>query len=136
MDTSTLTGKTAAEIRLLRRIYPHSSEQIDQICNPLHDMYWSKDWAKARTAARKAARAIPGVDVTLACHNTSGVDIEVLYGVADAPVFVEGQDAHWTTPSGKTRVYHPSAYSKKGRCVYHRRTHKVRVGQLWMEAHK
>lgn len=85
---------------------------------------WDSDYARARTAARKAA------------NSKSGVGVEVIDGSAEAPVYVEGRDGWWTTPSGLTRVYHPSAYSKKGRVVYHCQTHKVVVGELWLEAHK
>ena len=51
------------------------------------------------------------------------------------PPELTGECGYWTTPSGKTRVYHPSAYSKKGRCVYHRTTQEIRVGVIWLLGH-
>ena len=126
-------GKTYHEIAKLVRNSIHSvgpagrielEKAAEPVMQRLSRMGWDKQFAKARTAARKA------------CCSIAGVNVDIVAGTDKAPEFIEGQDGHWTTPSGKTRVYHPSAYSKKGRCVYHARTHKVVVGELWLEAHK
>lgn len=50
----------------------------------------------------------------------------------DNPPKLEGADGHYTTPSGKTRIYHPGAY--KWKMKYHRSTRKIIVGQKWLEA--
>lgn len=43
---------------------------------------------------------------------------------------VVGESYYHTTPSGKTRVYHPNAY--KWRTVYHCSTLCVEVGRDWL----
>lgn len=53
------------------------------------------------------------------------------------PGYVEpeqrGESYYHTTPSGKTRVYHPSAYG--WRTWYHPSTRHVAVGRDWLAFH-
>jgi len=62
---------------------------------------------------------------------TDRTPIEVVDGYK-LPI-LEGEPGYWTTPSGKTVVYHPNAYGWP--TWYHHSTKKVVVGRGLLEAY-
>lgn len=54
--------------------------------------------------------------------------IELIDGAA--PPSLAGSPAYWTTPGGRP-VYHPRAYARLGRVIYHPTTETVEVGRDW-----
>lgn len=64
--------------------------------------------------------------------NESNIRIEVVPGIALAPHRV-GESWHYETKTG-IRIYHPSAYAKRGwsSMVYCHSTRRVIVGEQWV----
>jgi hypothetical protein len=67
-----------------------------------------------------------------AAESQANIQIEVIPGIALAPRTV-GESYHYETKSG-SRIWHPSAYSKRGwsSMVYVASTRRVIVGEQWI----
>lgn len=76
--------------------------------------------AKTSLAARRLARQAAGA------HASCPVDITA----GNAAPKMTGQSYYWTTPSGKTRIRHPSSY--RWPMWYHHSTIAVQVGIEWL----
>jgi hypothetical protein len=63
--------------------------------------------------------------------NHDSVPVQIVWGSDRAPQLL-GRSYHWTTPSGRTEVYHPHAYG--WRVLYHPSTRRIVVGDRWQAA--
>lgn len=66
----------------------------------------------------------------LRCSRKDRYPVRVVAG-GQPPAFT-GESYYWTTPSGKTRINHPSAY--RWPKLYHSSTLRIEVGVLWLKA--
>lgn len=80
------------------------------------------------TITRQQRRAI----LRSADESQANIHIQIVPGVAVAPRSV-GESYHYVTKTG-IRIYHPSAYSRRGwsSMVYVASTRRVIVGEQWV----
>lgn len=71
----------------------------------------------------------------LGLRTTTTIPVRVIPGGALAPRLVGRRGGHYTR--GGSRVYHPSAYSRKGwsNLVYRTSTRRIYVGERWIAEH-